>query len=346
MRFPFYLSGIFPAMLVTLFGCSGNIWYSDSSSNNTNTTDSSSNPFPERDGSEDSGEESTATDSTNNLAEEDGVIINPFDLEEPEEDHQSRQMLMEPFDLKLELGDSDLRVVDVRLAEEYALGHIPYAVHLDIDKWKQHALSEGGFHDEAFWSDAVEALTIGDSSRVVVYGPPPSAARAWWLLKYLGVQHATILNGGFPGWQEAGNQVTEIMSEAPAEEVSFTPHFQHDRLVEMPDLLELLESGDARVLDARSESEFSGGRIPLSVRIEWIDLLSDDGRYKSPDELRELFAAAGLASDNSVISYCASGGRASVEAFALELAGYKDVKNYFCGWQEWGQAENAPVETE
>jgi thiosulfate/3-mercaptopyruvate sulfurtransferase len=80
------------------------------------------------------------------------------------------------------------------------------------------------------------------------------------------------------------------------------------------------------------------------VRIEWKELLAADGRFKSVDELRTLFKERGIDEKDTAVTYCQSGGRAALDAFALELAGLPKVKNYYCSWQQWSADESAPVE--
>jgi thiosulfate/3-mercaptopyruvate sulfurtransferase len=45
------------------------------------------------------------------------------------------------------------------------------------------------------------------------------------------------------------------------------------------------------------------------------------------------------------VTYCQSGGRAAVMAFALELMGAGDVRNYYRSWNEWGNDADTPVVT-
>ena len=66
-------------------------------------------------------------------------------------------------------------------------------------------------------------------------------------------------------------------------------------------------------------------------------------RFKSPHELRELFAQAGIDLKRPTLTHCQSGGRASVMVFALELMGAEHVRNYYRGWSEWGNLDETPI---
>ena len=123
--------------------------------------------------------------------------------------------------------------------------------------------------------------------------------------------------------------------------------------MDMAELLRGLNDPRLQVLDTRSRGEYTGedvkgsraGRVPGAVHLEWVELLDESGRFKKPAELRALLAERGIKDNGPVVTYCYSGGRASVAAFAFELLGRPQVKNYYCSWQEWSAAGQTPVQT-
>jgi thiosulfate/3-mercaptopyruvate sulfurtransferase len=252
--------------------------------------------------------------------------------------------------LQKHLDDFGVRILDARSQAEFDASHISGAVPVDVNVWKTLTLKDGGagLHDQAAWSKVVGEIGIDGATQVVVYSSSPtSAARIWWILKYVGVESAGILDGGWNAWKAAN---AETSTETPnVEPVEFEAKFQDDRLSLIGDLKESHSAADLIVVDARSVAEFEGvgngrGRIPGAVRLEWTDLLTEEGRYKSKDELKKLFEQHGITPEKTAITHCQTGGRASVNVFALELAGYGKVKNYYCGWGEWSQDEDAPRE--
>jgi len=251
-------------------------------------------------------------------------------------------LIWAPSELAARFADDGLRILDARSKQAYDESHVRGAVHVAVADWKSQASADGGLHDVAAWSDRLGAVGIDNSTRVIVYGDSmPSTARVWWTLKYVGVAHAAVLDGGWQAWLESGG---ETSSESSAiEPAQFTPEFQPQRLAEIGDLKESYQAADVALVDTRSDGEFSGGHIPGAVRVEWSDLLNEDGRFKPADELRQMFAASGIDENSTAITYCRSGGRASVDALALELAGFKNVKNYYCSWQQWSADPDAPV---
>jgi thiosulfate/3-mercaptopyruvate sulfurtransferase len=107
------------------------------------------------------------------------------------------------------------------------------------------------------------------------------------------------------------------------------------------------------MIDARSDGEFTGarvmakrgGHVPGANHVEWTEFVDEKtGRFKSPAELKKLIESKRISLDQPCITYCQSGGRASVVAFGLELMGSKPVKNYYRSWSEWGNDAATPVE--
>lgn len=264
--------------------------------------------------------------------------------------------LKRPFDLKIQLGDSELAIVDLRPREAYEKSHIPGAVHVDVAEWKTKSLSPDGLDDLDWWAKRLGSLGIATTSQVVVYGNDPAeAARAWWILRYLGVQDASILNGGFAAWEQA-NGVLE-WDEFPPEERTFVPSPEKARFCPLSELRERATAGQAKVLDVRSPEEYAGdekqknagatartGHVPGAANLEWSELLHPDGTYKDPATIRRLLTEKGISPDDAVVVHCHGGGRASAAVFAMELAGFGKVANYYPGWSEYGSAENVPAE--
>ena len=124
-----------------------------------------------------------------------------------------------------------------------------------------------------------------------------------------------------------------------------------DRLATKEQVVGYVKDKDRQIIDARSGKEFCGedkrakrgGAIPAAKHLEWSDLLDKDGRFKSADELAKLFKEHEISVKEPAVTYCQSGGRAAVMAFALELMGAKDVRNYYRSWSEWGNDPDTPV---
>jgi thiosulfate/3-mercaptopyruvate sulfurtransferase len=219
-------------------------------------------------------------------------------------------MLIEPAELQKNLKQSELRILDTRPQAEYARGHIPGAVWIDVKSWQELGKKEGGFHDVKAWGEKVGQLGIQHDTPVVVYGSAPTdTARIWWTLKYLGLSSVTILDGGWQLWLKGKQPTDETVPSVRT--VKFEPRFQADRLEEIDSLKKKAQTGKVTVVDTRSTDEFTGkevrgkrgGHIPGAKHLEWKQLLAEDGRFKSPELLRDLLKRHGIHPDQTVVCY-------------------------------------------
>ena len=107
----------------------------------------------------------------------------------------------------------------------------------------------------------------------------------------------------------------------------------------------------ALLVDSRDANQYLGleapfdpvaGHIPGARHYFWKDALQADGCWKSPEQLRERFAAAG--DDNEeIIVYCGSGISAMPNVLALKEAGFANVKLYAGSWSDWISYSGNPV---
>ena len=71
--------------------------------------------------------------------------------------------------------------------------------------------------------------------------------------------------------------------------------------------------------------------------------LAEDGRFKSADELREMYAAVGAVPHADVAAYCGSGVTAIHDVIAMELAGVTAAL-YPGSYSGWITDPDRPVE--
>jgi thiosulfate/3-mercaptopyruvate sulfurtransferase len=255
------------------------------------------------------------------------------------------KLLVEVSDPKLK----EFHLLDVRTEAKYQMGHIPGAVHTDIAPWSKAILADKA--DAAFWKTELARVGVTAKKPTVVYADDVrDAARAWWMLKFAGVPDARILNGGWKAYVAAKLPTETTQTVAKAEPHDWKPEMA--RVAGKKHVQEQLQGGIACV-DARSKDEFTGakalakkgGHIPGAVHLEWVELLDPKtDTFLPPEDLIKLVKDRKIDLDKPQITYCQSGGRAAVLAFGLELAGAKNVRNYYSSWNEWGNADDTPVE--
>jgi thiosulfate/3-mercaptopyruvate sulfurtransferase len=262
------------------------------------------------------------------------------------------KLLVSFEDLQRRLGEPDLRLLDARPRADYEKGHIPGALWVDAKTVEKMAAQPGALTDRAAWEGWLAPLGISPETKVVVYDAKRQldAARLWWLLRYLGVAHVGLIDGGFPLWAKQGRPVT-------AEIPKITPrmrnvHFRTDKIANRDDVLAAVKAGKARVIDARSTAEHTGmekrskraGRVPTACYLEWSTLVDADGRFLDESTIRHMLAKLGVSPGEPLITHCQGGGRSSVDAFVFERLGYP-TRNYYLGWSDWGNVEDTPIET-
>lgn len=244
-------------------------------------------------------------------------------------------------------------IVDTRPAESFAQGHIPGAIHLDL--WGFSLIDTDEAPRRAFlWMihHVLEQRGINAARPVVVYEDNSGirAARVFWFLEYFDHPDVRMLDGGFSGWLDAQMPVTRDAVVPKA--VEWKTSTRDERAAGWKDVALRLDSPDAVMLDTRSDDEYYGrvaraaraGAIPGAVHVEWTRNLAEDGAFKSDQELRAMYADAGVKPEQEVVTYCQGGYRAAHGYLALRLLGYPRVRNYLGSWKEWGDREELPIE--
>ncbi len=182
--------------------------------------------------------------------------------------------------------------------------------------------------------ETLERAGVSDDSHVIVYGQPMSAGWLFFVLDHLGHQRVSMLDGGLDKWREERRPLAAV--ERSPVRGSFTAAIRPEATVTANDVLANLGTGAVTLLDARSSREYEAGRIPGAELVSWQSVYADPERqtFKSRDELKAMFADAGVMPGEAAITYCQIGMRASVLYFAARYAGL-NVSNYVGSWRDW-----------
>jgi len=274
--------------------------------------------------------------------------------------------LVDAATMRLHAVDPGWMVFDVRHdllhpdagKEAYLQGHVPGSFHLSLDDVLSGAKTgQNGRHplpDRQELSERLRNLGVGARTQVVACDAHGGifAARAWWLLRWLGHESVAVLDGGLPAWIGAGGEITDAVS-AVREAGSFRERPALVPTVSADAILAHLDTGKLLVVDARSPDRFRGenetldpvgGHIPGAVNRFFRENLEADHRFKSPDALRKEFEVLlrGRPAGESAMQ-CGSGVTACHNLLAMEIAGLPGAALYPGSWSEWCSDPGRPV---
>jgi thiosulfate/3-mercaptopyruvate sulfurtransferase len=269
--------------------------------------------------------------------------------------------LISAAELASRIGDPRLRIADVRWylgdlrrgRDEYATGHIPGAVFVDLER-DLSAASGPGRHplpDPAAFADRMGELGFGDDHAIVAYDTANGmvAARLWWMLDRLGHREVAVLDGGLAAWSAAGGALTPILPTHLRTSLSPAPRWSNtidrEAIQADPEAIDLV--------DVRAAERYRGevepvdrvpGHIPGARNQPLATLLGEDGRLLPADRLQVLLRTHGPRATQPRVMACGSGVTACLGILASRVAGLPDPLLYPGSYSDWSAA-HLPVAT-
>jgi thiosulfate/3-mercaptopyruvate sulfurtransferase len=231
--------------------------------------------------------------------------------------------------------------------EAFLESHVPGARFLHMDEDLSGPVSgRNGRHplpDPAAFAAKLGAAGVGPDAQVVAYDEQAgaTAARLWWMLRWLGHDAVAVLDGGLAKWRrEARPETAALPQVVPAR---FEPR-PRPHAVDVGFVAAHLQDPGTRLVDARSAERYRGeaepidpvaGHIPGSLN-RFVRENLDRGTFKPPERLREEFLALlGGAAPEAVVHSCGSGVAACHNLLAMEIAGLAGSRLYPGSWSEW-----------
>ncbi|MDH4297963.1 MAG: sulfurtransferase [Cyclobacteriaceae bacterium] len=239
--------------------------------------------------------------------------------------------------------------------ERYAANHLEGALHADLDRDLMRKPTDpayGGRHPLPEVKDFtvfLGKLGITPSSRVVVYDDKSganAAARFWWMLRAVGHKYVQVVDGGLDAIMRAGLPMSSAKHE-PAAALRYPADSWTLPTVTIDDVASAATNRNALIIDVREAYRYRGesepidliaGHIPGAVNIPYLNNLTDDGIFRSGDELASQYnSVLGTRDPTKVIVHCGSGVTACHTLLALEQAGIKGASLYVGSWSEWSR---------
>lgn len=203
---------------------------------------------------------------------------------------------------------------------------------------------------------AVRAWGVEPGRPVFIYdgGNGLFAARAWWVLRWAGIEDVSILDGGFAEWDARGLPTVAGPGNVvvPRQVEISTGHLPTAEMEEVREFEGLL-------VDARSQRRFQGrreildlqaGHIPGAVNLPVGDLFEEETNAVKPAEaIRARLAEVGITQDSDpadAIFYSGSGNHSALLLAAMAHAGLPVPRHYIGGWSQWSANPGNPVSTD
>jgi len=239
-------------------------------------------------------------------------------------------------------SNKNMIVVDVNAGDVYSKQHIQSAINLPHKELYKSGPIEGQIKPANELAAIFGKKGISNTSKIVIYddGSSKYNSRVWWILKSVGATDVAILHFNMDQFGAAKIPLTATAStkKATTFEVTANPEI-------VCNMAELLKPADGLVLlDAREKDEFEGtdeakrskGHLPGAVWMNFKEVLTSTGAYKSKEDILATAAKFGATPDKPIVVYCQSGIKAAVLYLALkEIAGFQNVKYYAGAYAEW-----------
>jgi thiosulfate/3-mercaptopyruvate sulfurtransferase len=233
------------------------------------------------------------------------------------------------------IGDPAAQIVEGRVAQAYADGHIPTATHVDPAAY----MRDGKFLKprEAILRDLAPKGVTPEKEIVLYCGSGGAASRNFMILRELGFKKVALYLNAWDEWstdptkgQELGALNVTFAGSAASGKNSLGPRF-----FTQSELKSALERDEVTVLDVRSPADFNLGRIPGAVNVYWNATVDDHRNPKPLGDLTALFSGKGITPEKHVVIFTRGGFQLTYMYTLLKLLGYPQVSAYTGPWEGW-----------
>ena len=263
--------------------------------------------------------------------------------------------------LEKNINNPKVSIIEVSVVPGvYEKGHIEGAVnfkwHTDlVDTVSRDIISKDRLQD------LLQKSGVNQGNTIVLNGDKNNWFAAWaaWVFEIYGIENVKLLDGGRVKWEADKKPLTPLASSVKSGNIKLTKtnNALRARLKDVVDIAN--KKSNIALVDIRSADEYNGkvfapagvpelavraGHIPGAVNVSWGQAVNKDGTIKSVEELKKIYAAAGIDGSKPIITYCRIGERSSHTWFVLnKVLGY-DARNYDGSWTEYGNSVGNPIQ--
>ena len=264
--------------------------------------------------------------------------------------------LIEPAELELLLGETNIVIVDLCQTALYQQIHVPGAVHLPgVELLAGHPPIPGLCPPFTKVKALLSGLGIDQTKQIVLYDDEGGgwAGRLAWTLDLAGLTNWSYLNGGMVAWAKEGHPTESTINIATPSEIDIGEKFMNPSVAaSRDDILQQLGSDDFAIWDARSPAEYSGamvraargGHIPGAINLEWTEMMDPNRNLRLKTDSQTILQRVGLTRDKTIVTHCQSHHRSSFTYMVARILGYDKISGYDGSWAEWGNLDTTPID--
>ena len=238
--------------------------------------------------------------------------------------------------------------------KDYNEGHIPNSDFLDLEDISLKNTPYPFMMSDNKTFDKIMSLKgIGPDTHVILYSRVNIqwATRVWWMLKSMGFNNASILNGGFDRWKQENKKISTDSVTYPKNTFISIP--QNGLFCTKEEVINSLTNNNISIINALRSTLHDGsekvdygrlGHIKNSINIPSLEMVDPDTNlYKSLKDLKKIFKNYNVLSKEKVIAYCGGGIAATNIAFVLTALGFNNITVYDASLSEWAKNNNLPM---
>lgn len=249
-------------------------------------------------------------------------------------------------------SNKSMVVIDVMAADVYAKQHIQGAINIPHKSLYKEGPVEGQFKDAAELAEMFGKKGVSNTAKIVIYddGSQKYNSRVWWILRYLGATDIYLLHKDMA--QMEASRIPMTATAVTLKPTTFLVNLNPDMNIDMASVKASQDKAGVVLLDAREKDEYDGmdkaqkskGHLPGAVFMNFKEVLTENGAYKTKEQIIETAAKFGVTPEKEVIVYCQTGIKAAVLYYAFkEIAGFSNVKLYAGAYAEWASVNENPI---
>jgi len=243
------------------------------------------------------------------------------------------------------LGNTNFKILDLREFKKFKENHIPGSIHVDSHIFTK--LDEYGYNTIPSKENIISALQkagINNNDKLILIDDVfnLNCSLPAWTLNFFGINGISLIDGALAKWEKENHPMTKEINENH-EKGNFTIR-DHDTSITITkdEIIVYLDSDDFIFLDNRSEFALTmdqqGGNIPRAIHYWWMDMFAEHREYfilKPPEEILLDLERLNVEKDKTIVTYCESAPQSALVYLVMKDLGYKDVRLYLAGYNEW-----------